>query len=237
MRGAKDQTETLQSGPPGIVRLTEGLGSTRSVAALFCRADSVYKRLPGVDAWDIDRDARRWPGGTPAVAHPPCRAWGRLRHFAKPRDDEKALALWAVDQVRRNGGVLEHPKASTLWPTVGLPMPGQARDAWGGWTLGISQHWWGHRAEKLTMLYIVGCAPRDLPDMPMVLGEATHVIATDKRPGRGVGGQRLRKGMPGWRPEVSKPEREHTPPALASWLVEVARRCQVRPNVANNRRP
>lgn len=193
-----------------------------TVAVLFARSDSVYKTLPGVEVYDIERDARTYDGPWPVVAHPPCRAWGRLRHFAKPRPDEKALALWAVNQVRRNGGVLEHPRASTLWPTAGLPMPGLAPDAWGGWTLGISQHWWGHRAEKLTMLYIVGCAPCDVPAMPMVLGGGTHVIAMNKGPGRGVGGQRLRKGMPGWRPEVSKAEREHTPPDLARWLVDLA---------------
>ena len=48
------------------------------VAALFVRADSIYKLMPGVDAWDIERDARAWPGGSPVVAHPPCRAWGAL---------------------------------------------------------------------------------------------------------------------------------------------------------------
>lgn len=26
-------------------------------------------------------------------------------------------------------------------------------------------------------------------------------------------------------PSITKPEREHTPPALAEWLVELARRC------------
>lgn len=43
----------------------------RTVAALFVRADSIYKTMPDVDAWDIERDARRWPGGCPVVAHPP----------------------------------------------------------------------------------------------------------------------------------------------------------------------
>ena len=62
------------------------------VAVLFARADSNYKQLPECDVWDAERDARKWPGGCPVVAHPPCRAWGRLRHFAKPRDDEKDLA-------------------------------------------------------------------------------------------------------------------------------------------------
>ncbi len=62
------------------------------VAVLYARADSNYRALDRCDVWDAERDARRWPGGVPVVAHPPCRAWGRLRAFAKPREDEKALA-------------------------------------------------------------------------------------------------------------------------------------------------
>lgn len=196
------------------------------VAALFVRSDSIYKTMPGVDAWDIERDARNWPGGCPVVAHPPCRAWGRLRHMANPRSDEKALALWAVGQVREWGGVLEHPCGSMLWQVSGLPKPGQGRDGYGGWTLGIHQHWFGHRATKATLLYIVGVDPLHLPAMPMRLGEGTHVIGQD---GRRKDGTRIPKGDPRKRPECTKPEREHTPPALATWLVELARRCSVRP--------
>ena len=110
--------------------------------------------------------------------------------------------------------MLEHPAGSKLWPEMGLPEPGQ-RDEFGGWTLPIHQHWWGHRAEKKTRLYIVGCEPRDIPDIPMVLGEATHVIGDVGRASNGTK-----------RPEVSKAEREHTPPELAEWLVELARRCR-----------
>lgn len=193
------------------------------VAVLFARADSVYKTIPGCDVWDAERDARRWQGGQPVVAHPPCRAWGQLRALANPRPDEKALALFAVDQVRAYGGVLEHPKASTLWPVAGLPAPGE-RDKFGGWTLPIFQSWWGHRAEKATLLYIVGCAPAEIPDIPLCLGEASHVIGSS---GRRHDGGRLHKGDRGWRPEVTKAEREHTPPALAVWLVDLARRCKV----------
>jgi hypothetical protein len=180
------------------------------IAVLFARADSVYKVLPGCDVWDIDRDARRWPGGGPAVAHPPCRAWGRLRHFANPRPDEKDLAIWAVDMVRRFGGVLEHPFASTLWPTAKLPKPGE-RDEFGGWTLTVLQQWFGHRAEKPTLLYIVGCGPDDLPLMPFQMGDASHVVQSRKRDGS--------------RPHITKAEREHTPRPFAEWLLEVARRC------------
>ena len=191
------------------------------IAILFARADSHYKSIPDCDVWDAARDARRWPGGCPIVAHPPCRAWAGLRHLAKPRADEKSLALWSVEQIRRYGGVLEHPKKSTLWPVAGLPRPGE-RDSWGGWTLPIHQHWWGHRAEKATLLYIVGCDPHDIPPIPMVLGCAPCVVGTS---GRRRDGSRWRQGDAGWRPEISKSDREHTPIELARWLVELARRC------------
>lgn len=193
------------------------------VAVLFARADSVYKALPGCDVWDIERDARKWPGGCPVVAHPPCRAWGRLRHLAKPRDDEKELAVWAVDQVRRWGGVLEHPAASTLWAACNLPEPGRF-DAVGGFTIGIHQNWFGHRATKATLLYTVGLTPSDLPTMPMRLGGGSHVIAQKLLLKDGT---RMPKGDPRKRPECTKPEREHTPPELARWLIELARRTRV----------
>ena len=196
------------------------------VAILFARRDSHYKALSGTDVYDIDRDARNYAGELPVVAHPPCRGWGKLSYFAKPAPGELDLGFFAVDAVRRCGGVLEHPKDSKLWPAAGLPRPGQV-DAWGGWTLPIAQHWWGHRAEKLTWLYIVGVAPRDIPTIPLRLGDATHVIAQSRM--RRKDGTRLRKGMAGWRPEVSKDEREHTPPALAAWLVETARRTRREP--------
>ena len=185
-----------------------------TVAVLFARADSNYKMLPGCDVWDAERNALCWPGGAPVVAHPPCRAWGQLRHLARPRPGERELALWAVEQVRRWGGVLEHPKNSLLWEAAGLPPPGVI-DTHGGWTLPVSQFWWGHKAEKATLFYIVGVAPRDLPPIPIKLGEPTHVIAQSRRR------QKARL-----RPEVTKAEREHTPPPLCAWLCEVARRAR-----------
>ena len=76
---------------------------TRPVAVLFARADSVYKTLEGCDVWDAERDARAYDGPWPVVAHPPCRAWGRLRTFANPRPDERNLARLAVALVREFG--------------------------------------------------------------------------------------------------------------------------------------
>ena len=213
-----EATKADAVGPPLELRV----GPHRAdVAVLFARADSHYKALPGVEVYDMERDARTYDGPWPVVAHPPCRAWGRLRSFANPRPDERNLSRLAVALVREFGGVLEHPAGSTLWPAQTLPRPG-ARDAWGGWTMGVQQWQFGHRAEKPTWLYIVGCEPADTPDLPALkLGEASHVIQTRKRQD--------------YRPHVTKPEREHTPPELASWLVELARRCQVRPNDQHKR--
>lgn len=194
--------------------------SACNIAVLFARSDSIYKSIDGCDVWDIERDARNWNGGCQVVAHPPCRAWGRLRHFAKPRDDEKELALFAVDQVRKFGGVLEHPTASTLWGAAGLPRPESKctveRDAFGGWSLQVLQYWWGHRAAKSTWLYIVGCNPREIPEMPIVLGDAPCAVGLSS--GRDRGRCRM---------EISKRERESTPDEFAVWLVELARRCDV----------
>ncbi len=193
------------------------MSGAATVAVLFARADSVYKTMPECDVWDIERDARDWPGGCPVVAHPPCRAWGSLRRFAKPRKNERHLATFALRQVRAFGGVLEHPAASRLWPRCGLPKPGAGRDKYGCWTLGITQHWWGHRATKATLLYVCGVAPADIPDMPALrLGEGTHVIKRDSRGWQG----RPR------RPHVTKTEREHTPVELARWLVDLAMKCK-----------
>ncbi len=189
----------------------------RTVAVLFARKDSIYKTLPGCDVWDIERDARNYVGGGHIVAHPPCRAWGAYRFLAKPRPDEKALATWAVDMLRRWGGILEHPAASLLWPEKGLPEPGDV-DKWGGFTVAAPQFWWGHLADKPTRFYIVGCKPGDLPPIPFVLGEAPRTQSTMTK---------AKLKLPGSRPELLKKDREKTPPALAEWLIEVARRCKI----------
>jgi len=166
--------------------------------ALYTRRDSIYKKL-GLECYDIDRDARTYPGIAPVIAHPPCRAWANLRGLAKPRKDEPFLALHAVDMVRMYGGVLEHPAGSRLWPEV-LPLPGSRFDAWGGWSLSIDQSWWGHPCRKRTFLYIKGIAPSRIPAHPI----GGVITRTDEN--------------------ISKADREHTPIALAEWLIELCQR-------------
>lgn len=187
-----------------------------TISALFVRKDSVYKTL-GVDCWDIERDARLWPGGNPIIAHPPCRAWGKLSGFARPREGEKEYAIKCIEWIREYGGVLEHPAASRLWPFMNLPKPGKV-DEYGGFSICIDQFWFGHKAQKKTLLYVCGCTQADLPPIPLRFDAITHVIGFNKKNKFG----RVDKT----KKEVTRAEREHTPVELAKWMIKVAMKCK-----------
>lgn len=196
------------------------------VAALYVRADSIYRELHGVETWDAKRDARRFPGGMSVIAHPPCRGWGQMASRATVEPGELDMAKHAIRMVRQWGGVLEHPDGSGLWGDMGLPEPGHASnplcapDSWGGWTLAIRQSDFGHLAEKATRLYIVGVGPRLVPPLPLRLGNGTHVVAPDSRDTK----KRRAAGLY-VKPSITKADRERTPRALAEWLVQLARCC------------
>lgn len=177
--------------------------ASTEVAVLYARSNSIYNTIDGVDVWDKKRDARLYRGNYPVIAHPPCGQWGRLRQFAIPNEEEKAFAIHAVNQVRRCGGVLEHPRSSTLWEAMKLPLSNQV-DEYGGWTMGIKQGWAGHNAIKSTWLYIVGCEFVRLPGITF----ETNVVANKTVNNMG------------------RAEREATPRDLALWLVELAKRCR-----------
>jgi len=170
------------------------------VAALFVRPDSHYKAMPDVDAFDHERDALTWQGGVPAVYHPPCRAWGRYKAVAKPRDGERELALWSAAMCRRYGGVIEHPVSSDLWKAIGCATPG-IRDQFGGLLITLNQGDFGHRAPKATALYLVGCA---VPETPFELAD-----------------------KPGRIENMGRAERERTPVEFAALLVNLARSVRV----------
>ena len=142
------------------------------VAALYVETNGVYFGLEGVDPWDEARDARRYDGPHPVVAHPPCQRWGRYWNggpsakVKRIKGDDNGCFAAALAAVRRWGGVLEHPEASAAWQAFGLAAPAngawQAADFEGGWTCSVEQGHYGHFARKTTWLYAVGC---DLPTM------------------------------------------------------------------------
>lgn len=183
----------------------------KKIAALYVRNDSIYKHICWIDSFDIDRDARSYRDGLPVIAHPPCRAWGRLKHFSKHPEEEKLLALIAIDQVRRNGGVLEHPSGSSLFKSY-LPKPGTSDEY--GFSISIDQFWWGHKARKRTYLYIAGIAKKELPEIPLRMDAIMYAVS---------GSKRLR--------DISKQEREATPVLFASWLCQVALLCKSQVNM------
>lgn len=183
----------------------------RPVTVLFTCPGSNYNLLPGVETYDETRDARTWQGGTPVIAHPPCAQWGRLRGLATDDEAEKALGPYAVRQVRANGGVLEHPAGSTLWPAAGLPAPGET-DEYGGFTIDADQVVWGHPAQKRTWFYVCGCRPEEVPAIPAPGAVPTHRVTSSAQTFHRL-------------PELSKRLRELTPPKLAAWLVATARLC------------
>lgn len=144
----------------------------RTVAALYVETGGTYFGLPGVDPWDEARDARRYAGPHPVVAHPPCKRWGRFWHGStcKPHQfrlgEDGGCFAAALTAVRNYGGVLEHPKDSKAWDYFGLMRPkerGWSRaDGFGGWTCNVEQGHYGHAGRKPTWLYAVGV---DLPSV------------------------------------------------------------------------
>jgi hypothetical protein len=150
-----------------------------TVAALYVETHGIYAGLPGVELWDIERDARAYAGPWPVVAHPPCERWGRFWHGSPRKPHQFALGddggcfAAALAAVRRWGGVLEHPADSRAWVAFGLKAPDRAggwvaADFLGGWTCYVEQGFYGHIARKPTWLYAHGV---DLPSLRWGRGE------------------------------------------------------------------
>lgn len=150
-----------------------------TIAALFVERGGVYWDLPGVDAWDEERDARLYAGPHPVVAHPPCGAWGvfaRQGWTHRELGDDDGCFASALHSIRTWGGVLEHPADSSAWPAHGLLNPTRAHVGWrtadwsGGWTCYVEQGNYGYRARKPTWLYAHGA---ELPSLKWGKSSAT----------------------------------------------------------------
>jgi hypothetical protein len=159
----------------------------KTVAALYVETDGCYFGLEGVDPWDEARDARRYSGPHPVVAHPPCQRWGKLwagqplwikrTGERKTKGDDQGCFKSALFDARRFGGVIEHPWESHAWPAFGLNVPSRtggwiAADFFGGWTCCVEQGRYGHYARKPTLLLVYGLPADALPELEWGKGEA-----------------------------------------------------------------
>lgn len=200
--------------------LTASAGTACCVAALFVQSGGCYAELPFVDAWDADRDARKYEGPMPVVAHPPCQLWGNFAivNFARwggehnrPGNDGGCFAA-AVEAVERWGGVLEHPAGSRAFRRHALAVPdgsGWQRTFTGGWVCEVWQSAYGHRANKRTWLYYVGRPPFQLRwNRPV----GTHQI-----------GFQDQRGKERNKPTLSRREASATPVEFRDELIRLAR--------------
>lgn len=97
---------------------------------------------------------------------------------------------------------------------MGLPKPGVI-DQYGGFSLCINQSWFGHKAEKNTLLYIVGTTPKKIPPIPISFDTVIFTVSSKIKK---KSGRRLKI-------EIPKSEREKTPLKLAEWLIKLALMC------------
>lgn len=188
------------------------------IAALFIDERGGYVGRSDVDAWGRSRDARTYAGEEPVVAHPPCGVWCQLasvnaKRYGRAVGDDGGCFASALANVRRCGGVLEHPALSKAWAHFCLMPPLPLGAGWrvsgpGEWVCAVSQAVYGHLARKMTwLLYVGACAPFELDWRSP---EPTHVVSYL----RNNGGRDL--------PRLTKKQARATPAPFREVLIALA---------------
>lgn len=191
----------------------------RTVAALFVETNGAYSTLPGVEAWDATRDARKYAGPFPVIAHPPCARWcqlaGLIQHrYGHKKGDDGGCFASALAMVRTYGGVLEHPAYSLAWPAHNLTRPHRhggwsLPDLFGGRTCHVEQGFYGHPCRKATWLYV---CKTETPELRWGrFRDASHSVSMLTN----NGGQPL--------PRIIKRKAQATPPEFRNLLLRIAR--------------
>lgn len=171
---------------------------------LFTQKKSNYHKLKCL-CFGKKEDALNFKKTYPAIYHPPCRSWSRLRGLSKRLPVEHWFALWSLIRVRRYGGILEHPASSLLFNKY-IIRPGAGYDEWGGFSVCVDLHWWGFPAVKRTYLYFVGLSIDQLPPFPLNFNAVTHVIGTTAH----------KSDLK----ELSKSQRSKTPFSMCEYLLK-----------------
>lgn len=199
------------------------------IAALYVDERGPYIGLEGVEPWGVSRDARLYPGPHPVVAHPPCARWGRYATggpsatIRRIKGDDGGCFASALASIRRWGGVLEHPEASSAWKAFGLLAPPReggwvAAGDWIGWTCCVEQGHYGHAARKATWLY--ACGVGSLPSLRWGPSEGKTRVepgyhSTEKRIARAAGVVPVER--------LSRDQRIRTPIPFRDLLLSIAR--------------
>lgn len=143
------------------------------ISVLFAEKEGIYSTFSDIDIWDIERNATMFKESNSVICHPPCQLWGKFAKINykrwggehnKPKNDG-GLFKFALDKVRSNCGVLEHPAQSYAFQEYDIPKP-----VFGKWTyIGndefITEIWqsaYGHLANKKTWLFYKGKTPHQL---------------------------------------------------------------------------
>jgi len=188
------------------------------ISALFVQKNGVYFQN-GIDSWHEERDARKYNGNNPVIAHPPCQLWGNMAfvNFArwggehnKPFNDGGCFES-ALQNVNRCGGVLEHPSKTRAFAYFEIEKPNKI--GWCKfekyWVCEVWQSAYGHRANKATWLYYVGNKP------PFELNwerpKGTHQVGFQDQRGKSKN-----------KPTLSKKEANATPLEFRDMLIRLA---------------
>lgn len=169
------------------------------IAALFVETNGSYFNLLGVDPWDEQRDAKKYPGPYPVIAHPPCQRWGKMWAGSpswiaktgerKIKGDDNGCFKSALESVRKYGGWIK-------------------ADEYGGFTCCVEQGRYGHYARKPTLLYAVGV---DLPELDWGIGEhripAWAIKKYGEKRARRIGELSFKGGGKDSSPRIRTPEK------------------------------
>lgn len=175
------------------------------IPVLFTQVNSNYNDNQIFDTYDLHRNAFTYYDRIPLIAHPPCRLFSRLRKFSTAPRSELKCAFFALSKVRQFGGILEHPRSSTLWKTGNFDLSGNV-DSYGGFLRSVNLSWFGFPCQKKTMLYFVGISPSQLPSFPISLNAITNSISSSKHNSL---------------PEISKSARSTTPVDMINYFIQV----------------
>lgn len=176
-----------------------------SIPVLFTSENTLYKYDSAFDCYGVDRNALTWSGSKPAIYHPPCRLFSKMKAFSSAGKCEKLFGYWSIMSVRKFGGIVEHPKSSDLWKEMECDLTGNV-DKYGGFLISVNLNWFGFPAKKETLIYIVGCSRSDLPVCPYTLDAPLYMIGTQRKNGK---------------PELNKNLRSQTPFLMIDWFKEI----------------